>query len=64
MSQDSTVDYYEVLQVNQNVTWRRFTAYIAFLRALSSDNSGVEMRRVPRILAAYTVISDPEQRAA
>jgi curved DNA-binding protein CbpA len=65
MSQDTTVDYYEVLQVNQNADLETIHRVYRFLaQRFHPDNieSGNEAR-FREVHTAYTVISDPEQRA-
>jgi curved DNA-binding protein CbpA len=65
MSDDASVDYYELLQVSQNADLETIHRVYRFLaQRFHPDNleSGNETR-FREILAAYTVISDPEQRA-
>ena len=65
MSDDTTVDYYEALQVNQSADLETVHRVYRFLaQRFHPDNreSGNDTR-FREILAAYTVISDPEQRA-
>lgn len=66
MSQDSTtIDYYEVLQVNQNAdldTVHRVYRFLAQRYHPDNGETGNEAR-FREILEAYTVISDPERRA-
>src|SRR5918994_4917283 len=65
MSNDAGIDYYELLQVNQNADLETIHRVYRFLaQRFHPDNieSGNDTR-FREILAAYTVISDPEQRA-
>jgi curved DNA-binding protein CbpA len=65
MSDDTTIDYYEVLQVNQNADLETVHRVYRFLaQRFHPDNleTGNESR-FREILEAYTVISDPERRA-
>ena len=65
MSDDTAVDYYETLQVNQNADVETVHRVYRFLaQRFHPDNveTGSESR-FRQILEAYTVISDPEQRA-
>ena len=65
MSDDTTVDYYETLQVNQNADMETVHRVYRFLaQRFHPDNleTGNESR-FREILEAYTVISDPERRA-
>lgn len=65
MSDDTTVDYYEALQVNQSADLETVHRVYRFLaQRFHPDNleTGNESR-FREILEAYTVISDPERRA-
>ncbi len=65
MSHESTTDYYEVLQVNQNAdldTVHRVYRFLAQRYHPDNADTGNDAR-FREILEAYTVISDPEQRA-
>ena len=65
MSDDTTIDYYEMLQVNQNADMETAHRVYRFLaQRFHPDNleTGNEAR-FREILEAYTVISDPERRA-
>jgi curved DNA-binding protein CbpA len=65
MSDDTTIDYYETLQVNQNADMETVHRVYRFLaQRFHPDNleTGNDTR-FREILEAYTVISDPERRA-
>ena len=65
MSDETTIDYYEALQVNQNADLETVHRVYRFLaQRFHPDNleTGNESR-FREILEAYTVISDPERRA-
>ena len=65
MSDETTVDYYEALQVNQNADLETVHRVYRFLaQRFHPDNleTGNESR-FREILEAYTVLSDPERRA-
>jgi curved DNA-binding protein CbpA len=65
MSDDTTIDYYELLQVNQSADLETVHRVYRFLaQRFHPDNleTGNESR-FREILEAYTVISDPERRA-
>jgi curved DNA-binding protein CbpA len=65
MSDETTIDYYEALQVNQNADLETVHRVYRFLaQRFHPDNleTGNESR-FREILEAYTVLSDPERRA-
>jgi curved DNA-binding protein CbpA len=65
MSDDTTIDYYEALQVNQSADTETVHRVYRFLaQRFHPDNleTGNEAR-FREILEAYNVISDPERRA-
>lgn len=65
MSQEATLDYYEVLQVNQNAdldTIHRVYRFLAQRYHPDNAETGND-EKFREILEAYTVLSDPERRA-
>lgn len=65
-SQESSIDYYELLQVNQNADLATIERVYRFLaKRYHPDNVDTgDAAKFQMLLSAYEVLSDPEKRAA